>query len=245
MHILNYCHSMLQSVTHSGAPSYPRDCYEAKLRGYTVSGPYAVQPDTSLPPITVCCDMDTDGGGWTVFHRRMDTTNFDYNWQVYRLGFGTVCGSFWSGLDNIHQLTKWKIAPHELRVDLWDWEGNTAHAKYQSFWIGDASTEFRLYIDGYSGTAGDSLSDSAGYRFTTTDNDNDRHSGNCASIYYGAGWHTGCGYFGLNGPYQTSSAAPGNYQGVIWYRWKRSWSYSLKKAEMKIRPNPGTCPASC
>ena len=233
---------MLQSVAHSGAPSYPRDCYEAKLRGYTVSGPYAVQPDTSLPPITVCCDMDTDGGGWTVFHRRMDTTNFDHTWQVYRLGFGTVCGSFWLGLDNIHQLTKWKIAPHELRVDLWDWEGNTAHAKYQSFWIGDASTEFRLYIDGYSGTAGDSFTSHPlnNMRFSTYDNDNDLNSGNCADGSNGGWWFNNCMHSQLNGVYQTSSSVPKDWQGVMWYDWK-SYTYSLKRAEMKIRPNPGTC----
>ena len=206
-----------------------------------MSGPYAVQPDTSLPPITVCCDMDTDGGGWTVFQRRMDTTNFDRTWQWYKEGFGTVCGSFWLGLDNIHQLTKWKIAPHELRVDLWDWEGNTAHAKYQSFWIGGSGSRYTLFVNGYSGTAGDAMTYSSGMRFTTKDRDNDLHtSANCAVLEFGAFWHRNCRYASLNGPYSTQATVPTN-QGIIWYQWKRSWTYSMKMVDMKIRPNQGTC----
>ena len=171
----------------------------------------------------------------------MDTTNFDRTWQWYKEGFGTVCGSFWLGLDNIHQLTKWKIAPHELRVDLWDWEGNTAHAKYQSFWIGGSDSHYALFVNGYSGTAGDSMTYSNGMRFTTTDRDNDLlTSANCAVLEFGAFWHRICRHANLNGPYSIQATVPTN-QGIIWYHWKRSWTYSMKMVDMKIRPNQGTC----
>ena len=205
-----------------------------------MSGPYAVQPDTSLPPFTVCCDMDTDGGGWTVFQRRIDTADFYRDWEYYKNGFGTVCGSFWLGLDNIHQLTKWKIAPHELRVDLWDWEGNTVYAKYQSFWIGGASSSYALFIDGHSGSAPNALIWHNGRKFTTRDRDNDLHeTGNCAIYNSGAWWFNKCYSSHLNGPYSTSSRVE-RWIGVQWLPWKGDY-YSLKRAEMKVRPNSATC----
>lgn len=43
---------------------------------------------------------------------------------------------------------------YELRVDLEDFSGNKAYAKYSTFYIGDASTNYKLLVTGYSGTAG-------------------------------------------------------------------------------------------
>jgi len=42
-----------------------------------------------------------------------------------------------------------------LRVDLADWEGNTAYAEYDNFTVGSELTKYRLASLGtYSGTAG-------------------------------------------------------------------------------------------
>ncbi len=62
--------------------------------------------------------METDGGGWTVFQRRMDGTQDSYlDWSDYVRGFGELSREFWLGLSQLERLTK---VPTQLRVDLED-----------------------------------------------------------------------------------------------------------------------------
>jgi len=57
------------------------------------------------------------------------------------------------GNDNLHLLTCNKR--QRLRVDLADFEGNTAYAEYDNFRVGSASDKYVLASLGtYSGTAG-------------------------------------------------------------------------------------------
>ena len=85
------------------------------------------------------------------------------------------------------------------------------------------------------GTAGDSFSEHRGQPFTTKDQDNDSAiSRNCAVTYKGAWWYNNCHGSNLNGLYHHGSHS--SYaDGVIWYAWK-GHHYSVKRAEMKIRP---------
>ena len=85
-----------------------------------------------------------------------------------------------------------------------------------------------------SGTAGDSLSAQRGQPFSTKDQDNDSSSTNCAVSFKGAWWYEGCHYSNLNGLYHQGKHS--SYaDGVNWYHWK-GYYYSVKRAEMKIRP---------
>ena len=178
--------------------------------------------------------METDGGGWTVFQRRQDgSVDFYRNWTDYENGFGDLTGEFWLGLSKIHRLTK--EGSNTLRVDLGDFEGNTANANYSTFSISDGSTEYILTVGGYSGTAGDSLDSHNGSRFTTRDNDNDlRSENNCAQLFTGAWWYNDCYASNLNGLYFNTETT--NIQSINWWTWKKA-AISLQFTEMKTRRN--------
>lgn len=100
--------------------------------------------------------MTTDGGGWTTFQRRMDgSVDFFLDWASYKKGFGNLRGEFWLGNDNLHRLTA--SANMVLRFDMEDYEGERRYAEYTTFSVANESDNYRLTIDGYQGTAEDSL----------------------------------------------------------------------------------------
>ncbi|CAB1344167.1 unnamed protein product [Coregonus sp. 'balchen'] len=107
----------------------PQDCDDIYQHDNTKpSGVYTIYPGGPITPLHVYCDMDTDGGRWTVFQRRMDgTENFYRPWAHYKSGFGNVAGEYWLGLDNIFLLTMRKKS--ELRVDMEDFEGGKQRMK--------------------------------------------------------------------------------------------------------------------
>ena len=209
------------------------DCKDACQNGHTTSGVYTINPDNQTV-FKVYCDMDTDGGGWTVIQRRFDgSVSFDRNWVDCESGFGNKSGEYWLGLHYIHRLTT--SALQDLRVDLEDFEGGSAYARYSTFTVANAADSYRLLVSGYSGTAGDAMAYNSGYRFTTKDNDNDIRSGvNCATQYKGPWWHWSCSNANLNGKYY-SSRHVGDFGGVTWYQWKNNSWYSMKTTSMKLR----------
>ena len=212
------------------------DCQDTQAQGQTASGVYIIKPDNQSA-FQAYCDMDTDGGGWTVFQRREDgSVDFYRYWSDYQQGFGNLSGEFWLGLDKIHRLAS---TATQLRVDLQDFEGNSRYAQYSSFSVGDSASKYILSVSGYSGTAGDSLTRGDqihnGQPFTTRDQDNDdRNDGrNCAQVFKGAWWYDACHDSNLNGLYHGGSHL--SYaDGVNWEAW-RGMHYSLKFTEMKLR----------
>lgn len=114
-----------------------------------------VNPDGGKT-IKVLCDMVTDGGGWTVFQRRMDgSVDFYLDWVAYKTGFGNLNGEFWLGNNNLHRMTA--AEEMKLRVALEDFEGDVRYAAYTTFKVADEGNKYRLRIGGYNGPAGDSL----------------------------------------------------------------------------------------
>ncbi|XP_035697763.1 fibrinogen-like protein 1 [Branchiostoma floridae] len=200
-------------------------------------GVFPIKPESYYGNFDVFCDMTTDGGGWTVIQRRFDgRLNFHRNWADYKNGFGRVEGEHWLGLDKIHNVTS--QTNYELYVQLEDWEGNTAHARYDTFNVGDESTDYTLRIGGYSGDAGDSLAVHNGMKFSARDRDNDVwSSGHCAQDRSGGWWYDACARAVLNGLYFQPEDYHGSDTGwgVYWVGWKGSY-YSLKATKMMIRP---------
>ena len=62
----------------------PRSCVEIlQANPSAPSGPYAIVPDPGLGAINVYCDMDTDGGGWTLVASTSGTTLNDQASSYY------------------------------------------------------------------------------------------------------------------------------------------------------------------
>ena len=93
------------------------------------------------------CDQTTDGGGWTVFQRRLDgCMDFNLGWADYKKGFGDFLnGEFWLGLEKIHRLTQ-NETENRLRVDLGVTKRKTVYAEYLWFGIGDKKDKYRLKL---------------------------------------------------------------------------------------------------
>ncbi|XP_044161795.1 ficolin-1-like [Bufo gargarizans] len=209
-----------------------RDCKELRDQGEVLSDWYTIYPDGSAP-LRVLCDMHTDGGGWIVFQRRWDgSVNFSQDWKSYKKGFGSRLTEFWLGNDNLHMLTS--AGTWELRIDLQDFETAKYSAKYSSFKILGESEKYKLILGTYTGgNMGDSFSFHKNGLFTTKDQDNDKHGGNCAQICKGGWWYVDCHNANLNGWYYLGPHNDTAF-GINW-RLGKGYNYSYKVSEMKIR----------
>ncbi|XP_046693612.1 microfibril-associated glycoprotein 4-like [Silurus meridionalis] len=183
-----------------------------------------------------CLGSKADDGCWTVIQRRMDgSVNFYRPWKHYKKGFGNKYGEYWLGLENIYQLTHKR--KYELKVDLQDFDGATAFARYSSFSIDSEAEGYKLHVSGFiNGGAGDSLATHNGQKFSTFDKDQDSYAErNCAKLYLGAFWYSNCHHANPNGIYLWGR--DGTYSGIgnVWQHW-RPHDHSLKYIAMKIRP---------
>ena len=196
-----------------------RDCQELFSAGFKESGVYTVNP-TNKASFEVFCDMKTDGGGWTVFHKRFNGAwDFYRGWEEYIKGFGDIRGEFWLGNEKIHQLTE---IPSQLRVEIKTKNDGDKYAKYSTFTVTNEASNYTLFVGFYSGTATDKLTYHNGMAFSTKDRDNDETSGNnCAVNCNGAWWYNSCSHSSLNSNY-----------GHACYHWH--WG-GLLASEMKLK----------
>ncbi|XP_048750406.1 ficolin-2-like [Ostrea edulis] len=181
------------------------------------SGKYSVRL-RGLGHVTVFCNMETDGGGWTVFQRRMDgSVDFYRNWTDYRSGFGDLLSEFWLGNENLHYLLN--QGAYGMRMDMVDFVGTTGFVKYSSVAVANESSNYRIELSGYSGNVADCFTDANEGRihnmqFTTYDVDNDAKIGNCAVMFKGGWWYNACHCTNPNGlylPENTDTPSKGIY----------------------------------
>lgn len=131
-----------------------------------------------------------DGSFWTVIQRRDNfrkQQNFSLSWTAYKAGFGNLREDFWIGNEYLHLLTQ--NSTTALRIELEDFDGNTAWAEYEYFKVLSETENYKLLVAGYTGNASDSLSSHHGSQFSTFDRKNDEAPPCCpCAVSYGGGW---------------------------------------------------------
>ncbi|XP_071836913.1 angiopoietin-1-like [Apostichopus japonicus] len=219
------------------------DC--GRLRGEISNRKQNIQPaGWTSAPFQVTCDV-TDGGGWLVFQRRVDSSvDFYLYWDDYKDGFGDVDGNFWLGNDKLAALTS--QTQYELRIDFVSKSGKHYYAKYSSFNVGNEETNYLLSVSGYdsSSTVGyNAMDDINGAEFSTRDEDNDDYTSLDLTEYFTSGWwhddyynYDSSSYYYYYADYDCDLNAP--YTGSYTIYWDQfpGGKKNIRSTEMKIRP---------
>ncbi|CAL1284422.1 unnamed protein product [Larinioides sclopetarius] len=216
----------------------PMDCEELKENGVTKSGKYTIYPRNRLAScqsIEVYCDMETDGGGWTVIQRRGQYGNgedyFNKKWSYYKQGFGNLDKEFWLGNEKIYSITN--QGQYAVRMEMEHENGTSAFTVYENFWIENEDAKYKLHISDASGPGGDAISNDDGYVFYTVDQPN--RSGDDQSTRSGGWWRNGKGTSSLNGLNLYKTDKEDSSDGIIWVTFGDNKN-SLKATEIKVRP---------
>ncbi|XP_026905772.1 angiopoietin-2 isoform X1 [Acinonyx jubatus] len=241
--LMETVHNLLTMISSSSKNSFSakeeavvfRDCAEAFKSGRTANGIYTLVFPNSTEEIKAYCDMETAGGGWTIIQRREDgSVDFQRTWNEYKVGFGNPSGEHWLGNEFVFQVTNQQ--PYVLKIHLKDWEGNDAYSLYEHFSLSSEEFNYRIHLQGLTGTAGKISSISQpGNDFSTKDADNDKCICKCSQMLTGGWWFDACGPSNLNGMYYPQRQNTNKFSGIKWYYWKGS-GYSLKATTMMIRP---------
>jgi len=169
---------------------------------------------------------------WVIFQRRGQYNNpedyFARDLGDYVSGFGDPSKEFWLGLDKLVSLTS---EGAELLVELETFEGHKIQAKYSGFQV--SGPEFRLYVSGYSGNAGNALRIDNGMAFSARDSDRDQWEGDCSMTRGGGGWwYNGCGLANLNG--RNLGAGENSYNGILWFFFAND-NRTFKSSKMMLK----------
>merc|ERR1712002_1083200 len=211
----------------------PLDCLDLYERNPDLpDGVYTIYPlGIGKPSMEVYCER-----GYTVIQRRFNgDVSFDQKWESYDKGFGDLNKEHWLGLANINLLTT--VNDVELVVEVEDVDGITKIANYELFKVMQ-SPGYKLYYQGYSGTAGNAFDAIPNYSqqdqsFSTSDHDQDASEKNCSALFGGNGgwWYGDCfeNEANLNGGEYTTE----NTHGIFWFTVNPTTS--LKASKMMIR----------
>merc|ERR1712002_97374 len=211
----------------------PLDCLDLYERNPDLpDGVYTIYPlGIGNPSMEVYCER-----GYTVIQRRFNgDVSFDQKWESYDKGFGDLNKEHWLGLANINLLTT--VNDVELVVEVEDVDGITKIANYELFKVMQ-SPGYKLYYQGYSGTAGNAFDAIPNYSqqdqsFSTSDHDQDASEKNCSALFGGNGgwWYGDCfeNEANLNGGKYTTE----NTDGIFWFTVNPTTS--LKASKMMIR----------
>ena len=220
-----FCSDLIQKYRNNCSDSTPAISSCCEFRTLLTSGVYKTNRGTFDKSADTYCDMQTDKGGWIVIQRnkRGSAISFDREWVDYEKGFGDLATEFWYGLEEIHCLTQ--RGHWEMRMDLQKTDNTWTYAHYNNFSVGSANEEYPLNATGFTGEGSNdpmhtySSQNGHGQKFSSSDNDNDQSTGNCADSQNSGWWHNQCTYVRINQQYP--------------YVWPYG---NLLATEMKIRP---------
>lgn len=126
-----------------------------------------------------------------VFQSRLDgTVNFNRSWVDYRNGFGDARDEYWLGLESLVQLT---LQDSELLIEMEDFGGIAAYARYNYIKVEDETLGYRLRLGSiFTGTAGDAMGRYFDAAFATVDVRGGSFP-ECAETLASGFWHYDCG----------------------------------------------------
>ncbi|CAN7996248.1 unnamed protein product, partial [Ixodes hexagonus] len=220
------------------ANAIPRDCSDLQRAGQNTSGVYTIFVNGGTTGRPVYCDMDTEGGGWTVKRERERERErrklcFRREWLSGLVGVGE-----W-GNDALHALTC-GARNQSLRIELKNRTGPIFVARYSTFKVASESNLYKANVSGYSGPDGsDSFSYADGANFSTFDRDHDSYGDNCAEKFRGGWWYHSCHQSNLNG-LNLNGQHTSYADGIDWSRLHDVTGrhhYSYPEVQMKIRKN--------
>ncbi len=176
-------------------------------------------------------------GDWTPLMFANGQSDFNLPYASYMSGFGSVsAGEFWLGNQALYYITAQRV--YNLRIDLWDSDGNYRYAEFKHVSVLDSIAGFQIEFEEFlGGTAGDGGLQS-GATFYARDVDN---LGGCGAEL-GGGWWYGdqpleeCRKTKLTG--NATSLQPG--LGIYWGTdddWSANSTRSLIQVAMKLRPD--------
>lgn len=219
-------------------------CALLKRRGNNLTAEYKIGPHIGF---SVWCDMETDGGGWTVIQRRSfaekGDTEFERLENDYDNGFHlSGSWSYWIGTKNIHELTTYPNNKQALRIELTTDTDEKIIVEYREFEVGSKTEHYKLAIGGYwspNGSKYDALTHHNGGTFEITDENS--HWDPCGRSRISGGWWLPTNYCfqsNLNGRKMKkgyTDDTKGFY--VTWYKQgdENSYKYNYERVEMKIR----------
>ncbi|KAH3772075.1 uncharacterized protein LOC127845156 isoform X2 [Dreissena polymorpha] len=185
-----------------------KDCSDLQRIDSTLhSGVYTITTPLSHTKVQVFCDMETDGGGWTIFQRRFNgSVDFYRNFSDYENEFGHAAGEYWLGLKYIYEITSHRSL--QLRVNISRYDGRTGYDVYGNFSLRQGTNYTlnlgeRLMSQGVDTRYTFLINGAVGRDFSTYDHDVDLYpEANCAAIVKGGWWYSACFYYmNLNGLY--------------------------------------------
>nr|XP_045595632.1 angiopoietin-4-like [Procambarus clarkii] len=221
-----------QAVSPTSSSARAADCADHLVYGANSSGVYEIYPFTCTcgSSVRVWCDMETDGGGWTVFLARQNQSqheNFNRTWEDYKTGFGNPEGEHWLGNEALHLLTFRR--EYSVRLDMEYTTGAKHHYTRTNMKVDSETNKYAMtYSSTGTGTVSSNcMSTYVSRPFTSSDRDNDAVYGNCANTKGGGWWYYNCLFNNPTTPYK---------EGSLHYTCYPNSVVKVTKLQMKIRP---------